>query len=106
MFKKHASCVLTGEDEPPSIRLTHNHEDKEDGGQPRSDVEHEPDMVPQFNHIIHVRHQHRWKEEPDGAAQLKYTPEESEGKYGRTLNSSGSNTEPGIKVLKLYVNLF
>lgn len=61
----------------PPGSLTHNHEDKQDGGDPRSDVEHDSDVVAQLIQIIHIRHKYGWKQEPDGNAQLKQTGEKS-----------------------------
>lgn len=53
------------------LSLTHNHEDKHDGGDPRCDVEHDSDVVPQLVQIIHVMHKDGWNQEPDGDAQLQ-----------------------------------
>lgn len=61
----------------PPLSLTHNHEDKQGGGDPRSDVEHDTDVVPQLVQIIHVRHKHGWNQEPDGDAQLQQTRRKS-----------------------------
>lgn len=54
-------------------RPTHNHDDKQDGGDPRSDVEHDSDVVAQLIQIIHIRHKYGRNQEPDGNAQLKQT---------------------------------
>lgn len=78
------------------VRLTHNHEDQQDGGHPCSDVEHESDVVPQLIHIIHDGHEHGWKEEPDGTTQLQQIGGKS-GQIWLHLKLLGINTAPIIK---------
>lgn len=53
------------------MHLTHNDEDKQDGGHPRSDVEHDSDVVGQLVHVVHIRNKNGWEQEPDGTAQLQ-----------------------------------
>lgn len=66
LFSESPSPSLTGH-----IRLTHNHQDKEDGGDARGDVEHESEAVPQLNHVVHVGHKHGREEEAGGTTQLQ-----------------------------------
>lgn len=51
--------------------LTEDHEDEEQGGHARRDVEHDADVIRQLVHVVHVGHQDGGDEEPDGDAQLE-----------------------------------
>lgn len=51
--------------------LTHNDEDKHEGGHPRGDVEHDSDVVGQLVRVVHIRHENGWKHKPYGTAQLQ-----------------------------------
>lgn len=51
--------------------LTENHEDEEQGGHPRRDVEHDADVTGELVHVVHVGHQDGGDEEPDGDAELE-----------------------------------
>lgn len=51
--------------------LTDDHQDKDEGGHSRADVEHDSDVVCQLSHIVHIRHEDGWDQEPNGNAQLE-----------------------------------
>lgn len=51
-------------------RLTNDHEDEEDGGRSRTDVEHDSDVVRQLVQIVHVRHEDGREQEPNGDTHL------------------------------------
>lgn len=57
----------------PAWDLTKHHQDEEEGGHARRDVEHHPDVVSQLVHVVHVRNQDGGEQEADGAAQLRDT---------------------------------
>lgn len=50
--------------------LTDDHEDEDEGGHSRTDVEHDSDVGRQLLHIIHIGHEDGWEQEAHGDSQL------------------------------------
>lgn len=50
--------------------LTNDHEDEDEGGHSCADVEHDSNVARQLLHIVHIRHQDGWEQEPNGDTQL------------------------------------
>lgn len=50
--------------------LTNDHEDKDEGSHPCAGVEHDPDVVRQLIHIVHIRHKDGREQEPNGNTHL------------------------------------
>lgn len=62
-FVGHHRCYMTD--------LTKDNKDEEECRHSCCDVEHNADVVSQLIHVVHIRHQDRRHEEPNGDTQLR-----------------------------------